>query len=119
MLETLSLGHLQLPADKPEELARWYAENMGFQTSGSFMRSGGTLIVFSKGRPLKNKNVHFGFRLSSQEAVLNWRQQLVLKNVRAGALEGDSEYQAFRVYDPEGNEIEFFWQETPTIYGIA
>jgi len=112
MLETLSLIHLQLPAEKPEELARWYADKMGFLRNGSFVSSGGTLIVFKQGRPLKNNKVHFGFRLSNKEAVLNWRKQLLSKKVVVAEMEGDAEYQAFRVYDPEGNEIEFFWQDT-------
>jgi catechol-2,3-dioxygenase len=32
--------------------------------------------------------------------------------VKVGELEGNGKiYEAFRVHDPEGNEIEFFWEE--------
>jgi len=118
-LERLSLGHLQLPAEKPAELARWYAEQLDFKVHGLHMRSGGSLIVFVEGNPLQNKQVHFGFRLSSKEAVLIWHRDLKRKNLSLGEMEGNELYQAFRIHDPEGNEIEFFWQETPSHFGIG
>ncbi len=67
----MKLDHINLPAERPEWLAEWYAKEFGFSAHQGFVSGSGTLLVFEKGEPLDYKgNVHFGFRCASRQQVL-------------------------------------------------
>ena len=97
------LEHIQIPARDPEGLARWYADSFGLRHDGNKARDDSVLIVFVKGEPVPTRGeLHFGLRLPSNQELQTWAAKLDGK-VTAGA-----EYNAFRVYDPEGNCIELY-----------
>lgn len=111
--ESLSLSHIALPAANPERLIAWYAENLGFKAHGHHLWSGGTVLAIIKGKALPNDDWHFGFRLTSEEALLHWQEQLRARGIDAGDLRGNERYKSFYIQDPEGNDIEFFSEEAP------
>ena len=102
----LVLDHINLPANKPEWLADWYAENFGFKSKDGFVFGPGVLVVFERGSPVDyNGNTHFGFRSRSKEAVAEWALKL-----DATLTEGPN-YCGFNTKDPEGNAFEIYWEE--------
>jgi len=102
----IRLDHVNVPAQKPEWLAEWYAEMFGFKSEGGFVFGSGTLLVFEKGKPLDYRgNSHFGFRCATKEMVLNLAFKLEAK------LKEESHYCAFQSQDPEGNVFEVYWEE--------
>ncbi|MBX9693735.1 MAG: VOC family protein [Cyanobacteria bacterium] len=109
----LSLNHLHLPARDPAGLSKWYIKYLNFTPQGNLLWSNGTLLVFGKGEPLNNKHVHFGFRFESAESLHRFHRELREKGLKAPEPKGDEEYECFRIKDPEGYEIEFFWEEIP------
>jgi len=112
-LETLSLSHLHLPARDPETLKKWYCETLGFKPNGFTIWSGGTVLAFGPGDPIKNEQLHFGFRVSSVEVLKQWQATLRATGMEIEDLHGDGTYQSFYCSDPEGNDLEFFWEEVP------
>ena len=60
-------------------------------------------------RPLP-PGVHIGFSLGSREEVDRVRTEMVAGGVGAAPLERDEDdYVTFRCWDPDGTEIELFW----------
>lgn len=110
MTEALAMNHLHLPAADPEYLSNWYVEKLGFRRSGNLLWSAGTLLVFGHGEPLNKEMIHFGFRLSSAEELHNWYHTLSDRGLNPPQPEGNEEYQCFRINDPEGYELEFFFE---------
>jgi catechol 2,3-dioxygenase-like lactoylglutathione lyase family enzyme len=83
----LKLSHVNLPARDPEALARWYADQLGFERRGAFLLAAGTLIVFEAGEPVPSGKIHFGFRVHAE-----------------------SDYAGIKVEDPEHNIFEIYWE---------
>lgn len=110
MNEPLALNHLHLPAKDPAFMRRWYVEKLDFRLSGNLLWSGGTLLVFGEGEPLDTNMLHFGFRISSLDELWNWQRTLLERGVEAPQPQGDQHYQCFRIYDPSGYELEFFFE---------
>lgn len=97
------LEHLNLPARDPEGLARWYAQTFGLQADANKVRARSVLLVFQPGDPVNRApELHFGLRLPSMADLNEWAGKLNEK-ITMG-----SEYNAFRVSDPEGNCIELY-----------
>lgn len=102
----IQLDHINIPANKPEWLAEWYAENFGFIAHKGFVSGPGTLLVFEEGKPLDYEgNVHFGFRCSSRDKVQAWAEEFEANLVE------DEHYSGFETKDPEGNLFEVYWEE--------
>lgn len=113
MLETLKLNHVALPAADPETLKQWYCNNLGLTPHGHHLWSHGTVLAITKGTPLPNDDWHFGFWISSKDALEQWHVQLQSKGLNPSELKGNNYYQSFYLRDPEGNDIEFFWENPP------
>lgn len=112
-LETLALSHLHLPARDPEALKKWYCQMLGFKPNGFTIWSGGTVLAFGPGEPIKHEQLHFGFRVASIEALKNWQAALREKGMEIEDLHGNEQYQSFYCTDPEGNDLEFFFEDEP------
>ena len=101
----MKLDHINLPAERPEWLAEWYAKEFGFSAHQGFVSGSGTLLVFEKGKPLDYKgNVHFGFRCASRQQVLEWATRF------DEVLDEEETYSGFKTKDPEGNVFEIYWE---------
>ena len=109
MLPELAINHINLPAVDPAAMRTWYVEKLGFRSQGGFLWSGGTLLVFVKGEPLRG-DMHFGFRLPSIEALRGWVDRLKQAGVPVGEIQGDETYSTVYVQDPEGNVFELFFE---------
>ncbi len=113
MNEQLSLSHIAIPAEDPEKLRKWYCDNLKLKAHGSHLWSGGSVIAIIKGKPLPNDDWHFGFRLSSKAALREWLQHFQELGIQVNGPNGSERYESFYVRDPEGNDIEFFFEEPP------
>lgn len=112
MTETIALSHLTFPANDPWSLKRWYCENLGFTAHADQLRNNGTVLTIIKGTPLPNDDWHFGFRLTSKLSLLNWLERLRTKGIEAEGPTGDEHFQSFHIRDPEGNHVEFFFEDS-------
>ena len=100
---SLRLDHLNIPAQDPEGLARWYAEHFDLNAEGRRVSGPGLLIAFQSGEPVeRSPDLHFGFRVPSM-AALRRRASRFGVEVAPG-----TEFTAFRVFDPERNCIEVY-----------
>jgi catechol 2,3-dioxygenase-like lactoylglutathione lyase family enzyme len=113
VLPPLALNHVNLPARDPVALGRWYVEKFGFQANGRFLWSAGTLLVFVPGVPVASGAVHIGCRVESLPHLRAWVDELRRRGVVVPDIEGDEAYATVRVHDPEGNEIELFYEPVP------
>ena len=110
MTKRLRLNHLNLPASNPEALGDWYVSNLDFRRDGRFLWSDGTILVFTPGIPMKNDQVHFGFRLDREEDVHTWAFKLREAGAKVGTVRTDSGLTRVFARDPEGNRFELFWE---------
>jgi 2-hydroxychromene-2-carboxylate isomerase len=101
----LRLSHVNLPARDPDALVRWYAERLGLEGRGHFVRGPGTLIAFEPGEPIAPRgNAHIGFEVASPEEVAAWASRL------GTPVESETGSASTKVRDPEGNQIEIYWE---------
>lgn len=101
----MRLDHINLPAQKPEWLADWYAETFNLRAKDGFVLGAGVVIVFEKGDPLTyDGNAQFGFRCDSKHQVLEWAEKLAV------SVEDEAIYCAFTATDPEGYVFDVYWE---------
>ncbi len=101
----IRLDHINLPAERPDWLADWYAETFGFRSQNGFVIGPGTLIVFVQGTPIDyGDKAHFGFRCTSRDKVTEWAQRL------DASVDEEENYYGFKARDPEGNHFEVYWE---------
>ena len=110
MPESLGISHIALPCRDPKMMSEWYQNVFGFKANGRNLMGKGTVLTILKGTPLPNDDWHFGFLLSSVESLLEWQQHLRSKGLNVSDVEGDAYYRAIRLQDPEGNDLELFWE---------
>jgi catechol 2,3-dioxygenase-like lactoylglutathione lyase family enzyme len=93
---------------------RWFGFRLAFEADGGFFlrNEAGFLLALVPAvdhQPLP-PGVHIGFSLPSRDEVAGMRADMEAGGVTAGALERDEEdYVTFRCWDPDGTEIELFW----------
>jgi lactoylglutathione lyase len=114
----LDLDHLNLRVSDVQACRafyeRWFGFGLAFEAEGGFFlrNDAGFLLALvpaADHQPLPS-GVHIGFSLASRDEVAAVRAQMVAGGVTAGDLEQDEEdYVTFRCWDPDGTEIELFW----------
>ena len=80
-------------------MSKWYQDVFGFKKNGRNLIGKGTAFIW-----------HFGFLLSSVDALVEWQSLLRGKGLAVTDMEGDERYRAIRLQDPEGNDLELFWE---------
>lgn len=106
----LALNHLSLPALDPTRLGDWYVEALGFTRHGKYLwGADGSLLVFTKGSPLKRKDVHIGFRVDARDTLLVWQKRFQSAGLPT-RFTLDDDHASLFLTDPEGNTIEIFDQ---------
>jgi catechol 2,3-dioxygenase-like lactoylglutathione lyase family enzyme len=117
----VDLDHLNLRVRDPAECRafyeRWFDFSHAFDADGGFFlrnRAGFLLALVPADPhvPLPD-GVHIGFSLRSPDEVTARHAAMAAAGVRVGELEdsrpGD-DYVTFRCWDPDGTEIEHFWE---------
>ena len=117
----VDLNHLNLRVRDAGACRDFYERHFGFRPAfdadgGHFIRNDAgfllALIPADPHQPLPD-GFHIGFNLSDAEAVVDMRMSLHAANVRVADLEDyrpGEEYVTFRCWDPDGTEIEVFWE---------
>ena len=117
----MDLNHLNLRVRDAAACRDFYQDHFGFRPAfeadgGYFVQNDDgfllALIPAERHQPLPD-GFHIGFRLAEPEAVGRLLQQLTAAGVRAGDLEDfrpDDDYVTFRCWDPDGTEVEVFWE---------
>jgi catechol 2,3-dioxygenase-like lactoylglutathione lyase family enzyme len=121
MLAGVDLNHLNLRVRDADACRRFYEEHFGFRLA--FAAEGGWFLRNDEGFLLALVPVerhqslptgfHIGFGLEAPDEVLALHGRLVAAGVAPGALEDfrpGEEYVTFRCRDPDGTEIEVFWE---------
>jgi catechol 2,3-dioxygenase-like lactoylglutathione lyase family enzyme len=121
MLHGVDLNHLNLRVRDAVACRDFYEAHFGFRPAfeaegGFFVRNDDgfllALIPADDHVPLPH-GVHIGFGLDDADAVLDLRARLTAAAVRTGDLEDHrpgEEYVTFRCWDPDGTEVEIFWE---------
>jgi len=117
----MDLNHLNLRVRDAAACRDFYERHFGFRPAfeadgGFFVRNDdGFLLALIPADPhtALPTGFHIGFGLDRAEAVVAQHAALAAAGVRLGALEdhrpGEA-YVTFRCWDPDGTEIEVFWE---------
>ena len=119
----MDLNHLNLRVRDAAQCRDFYVEHFGFAPAfeaegGYFLRNryGFLLAVVPADdhAPLP-VGVHIGFGLDAVDDVSSLHSRLSSTSVRVTDLEDhrpDDEYVTFRCWDPDGTEVEVFWEKS-------
>jgi catechol 2,3-dioxygenase-like lactoylglutathione lyase family enzyme len=117
----VDLNHLNLRVADADACRDFYVEHLGFEPAfeadgGYFVRNGdGFLLALVPASPHQSlpDGFHIGFGLDSAAAVEALHRRLDGAGVAVQPIDDfrpDSEYITFRTADPDGTEIEVFWE---------
>ncbi|MBA2607811.1 MAG: VOC family protein [Actinobacteria bacterium] len=119
----MNLNHLNLRVRDAAVCRDFYMQHFGFAPAfeadgGFFIRNAAgfllALIPVEHHEPLPD-GFHIGFAVGSGDAVLAQRDALSSTGVRVSDPHDgrpDDDYVSFRCWDPDGTEIELFWEPT-------
>lgn len=97
------LEHANIPANEPEELAKWYATKFDLKAEQHLVRGDGVLIAFQKGTPIGQPDVlHIGFNVGTKTRLIEWCTRFT------GEIKVGPEFSSFQLIDPEGNCVEIY-----------
>jgi catechol 2,3-dioxygenase-like lactoylglutathione lyase family enzyme len=117
----MDLNHLNLRVRDPAACRDFYQRHFGFRPAfeaegGYFLRNAhGFLLALVpplEHRPLP-EGVHIGFGLEDPESVGRMQRELSTARVETSQLEDlrpGEPYVTFRCWDPDGTEVEVFWE---------
>ena len=110
-----SFNHIHLEVENLEESVRFYCNNFGFKEHRRleglvFLRLGDMDFAICQGMPVKDENFHFGFRVESGQAVEKWHDFLKGKGIPVQPVQKHESHTAFRMKDPSGYKIEFYFE---------
>ncbi len=116
----MDLDHLNLRVSDPEACRAFYERWFGFEhvfdaDGGPFLRNGTgfllALVPADPHHPLP-PGFHIGFRQAAAGDVVDRRTEMAAAGVPVGDVEDHrpaSDYVSCRCWDPDGTEIEQFW----------
>lgn len=120
----MELNHLNLRVRDARACRDFYLRHFGFRTAfeaegGYFLRNDEgfllALIPAAAHQPLPH-GFHIGFGQPDADGVADLHRELTAAGVRTSAVEdfcpGEA-YVTFRCWDPDGTEIEVFWEAPP------
>jgi catechol 2,3-dioxygenase-like lactoylglutathione lyase family enzyme len=118
----MDLNHLNLRVRDAEACRDFYQQHFGFRPAfeaegGFFVRNDDgfllALIPAADHQPLPD-GVHIGFGLSDPDEVTGLHRDLAAAGARTTAVDDfrpGEEYVTFRCWDPDGTEVEVFWEK--------
>lgn len=116
----MTLDHLNLRVREADACRDFYVRHFGFAPTfeadgGYFLRDGSgfllALVPAAQHRPLPH-GFHIGFGQATPEAVTELHQGLGAAGVTTTEVEDsrpEEDYVTFRCWDPDGTEVEVFW----------
>ncbi len=116
----MDLNHLNLRVRDAAACRDFYVDHLAFRPAfeaggGFFVRNDDgfllALVPTAEHRALPD-GFHIGFGLAAPDGVTRLHNDLAGVGVRAGAVEDHrpaEDYVTFRCWDPDGTEIEVFW----------
>ena len=119
----MDLNHLNLRVRDPLACRRFYerhfAFRLAFEADGGYFERGAdgfllALVPAAPHQPLP-PGFHIGFAVATPAEVIAMRAALVTADVPVSDLDDarpDEAYVTFRCWDPDGTEIEVFWETT-------
>jgi catechol 2,3-dioxygenase-like lactoylglutathione lyase family enzyme len=118
----VDLNHLNLRVRDAATCRDFYERHFGFRPAfqadgGYFIRNDdGFLLALMPADPHQElpQGFHIGFGGATADEVLARREALGSAGVRVGELEDyrpEEQYVTFRCWDPDGTEVEVFWEE--------
>jgi catechol 2,3-dioxygenase-like lactoylglutathione lyase family enzyme len=117
----VDLNHLNLRVRDVEACRRFYEDNFGFTLAfeaegGAFLRNDDgfllALLPAAAHQPLPD-GFHIGFGLPAADEVDDLHRRLQAAGARVTEVEdyrSAEDYLTFRCWDPDGTEVEIFWQ---------
>ena len=117
----MDLNHLNLRVRDPEACRAFYEQHFGFRPAfeadgGFFVRNDDgftlALVPVAEHRSLPD-GFHIGFGSGDADEVVERHRALVAAGVHCGEVEDfrpDEQYVTFRCWDPDGTEIENYWE---------
>ena len=118
-LRMSAVSHLHLVVSDTERAAGFYERHLGLERlwrEGDmvFMRCGAFDLALAAGRPVADREFHFGFRLGSKDEVHRWHEKLAADGIEPSFGPRDyGGYLTFTVRDPDGHGIEIYFEEEP------
>ena len=117
----MDLNHLNLRVRDASACRDFYETHFGFRLAfeadgGYFVRNeDGFLLALIPAEPHQAlpDGFHIGFALEDADAVLALHGSLEAAGVRTGGVQDfrpGEDYVTFRCWDPDGTEIELFWE---------
>ncbi len=116
----MDLNHLNLRVRDAVACRDFYLAHFGFEPAyeadgGYFLRNADgfllAVVPVTDHTPLPD-GFHIGFGLDDGAAVEAAQRRLTSAGVRVGELETEDGYVTFRCWDPDGTEIEVYWDVT-------
>jgi catechol 2,3-dioxygenase-like lactoylglutathione lyase family enzyme len=119
----MDLNHLNLRVQDAAVCRAFYETHFGFWLAweadgGYFLRNDGgfllALVPVEAHQPLPD-GFHIGFSLAEPEAVVRLNDELTGAGIRVADVEDfrpDEDYVTFRCWDPDGTEIEIYWDNS-------
>jgi catechol 2,3-dioxygenase-like lactoylglutathione lyase family enzyme len=119
----VDLNHLNLRVRDAQACRGFYETHFGFRLAfeadgGYFLRNDEgfllALVPVESRQPLP-EGFHIGFGLAEPEAVVIWHDRLAGAGVQVADVEDlrpDEDYVTFRCWDPDGTEIEVYWDNS-------
>ncbi len=117
----MDLNHLNLRVRDAAACRDFYERHFGFRLAfeakgGYFLRNGDgfllAMVPAASHQPLPD-GFHVGFGLDQADDVSTLHTDLVAAGARATPVEDyrpEEDYVTFRCWDPDGTEVEVFWQ---------
>jgi catechol 2,3-dioxygenase-like lactoylglutathione lyase family enzyme len=117
----MRLAHLSLAVADRERSRRFYETFFGFDCSGEPDNEGclhldaGDFDLTLVARPGVSapRSLHFGVRVGDAESVRRLLTRLVRESVETGDLFESDRRVAFHCSDPDGYQVEVFWDPAP------
>lgn len=118
----MDLNHLNLRVRDAVACRDFYEQHFGFRLAfeaegGFFVRNDdGFLLALIPVEPHQElpAGFHIGFGVESADAVVSHHAALSSAGVTATEIDGlgpEPDYVTFRCWDPDGTEVEVFWEE--------
>jgi catechol 2,3-dioxygenase-like lactoylglutathione lyase family enzyme len=123
----MEFKHVGLAVADQERSRRFYGRYFGFDAGPSQRYPDGVLIIRDaagfdlalqtaaegEGAPPRSAFFHFGFRLAAADEVRELQAKVAADAIPLVETEDDPAYVGFKCLDPDGYQVEAYWEPPP------